>query len=366
MSTDFKELSDALDLEYWAERQGVSYKNTRGRSGPQLNFKECPSCGDRKSKVYLNADTGLGNCFKCDEAFYKLGFIHATLNGTWKQTLEEVKATLKEQGWRPAKKTTAAVEHGEVVLPSSIELPTSDNQNLVYLEQRNVTGEVAKYFHLRYCISGWWNYIKDDGSKGGQKFDDRIIIPVFDLDGTLKTFQGRDITGEAERKYLFPSGLSGTGVYLFNGQNASMAKRLCLVEGAFDVIAAKRAFDEVVDLRDVVPIGSFGKHLSYGSLTGNDQLGRFIQLKTSGLQEVTIMWDGEKQALAAALHTAELLQKVGLIARIALLPFDKDPNEVLAEVVQKAFREAITYTAQIGVRWRLQNPYRKHPSKLTI
>jgi DNA primase len=271
-----------------------------------------------------------------------------------------VHEVLSEQGWRPRRTTTAAVEYtDDIKLPTSFALPTKDGQNLVYLEKRGVNGDLAKYFHLRMCLYGWWNFTKDDDSSSGQSFDDRLIIPVFDLNGELKTFQGRDITGESDKKYLFPKGLPGTGRYLFNGQNAMRCKRVCLGEGAFDVIAIKKAFDEEVTLRDVMPVGSFGKHLSYGSLEGDDQLGRFIQLKSLGLEEVTIMWDGEVKALIAALDAAKILRGVGLRARIATLPFDRDPNEVLPEVVREVFWNAHIYTASLDLKWRLKNPYFK-------
>lgn len=358
MSNELQELSDELDFEAWFERESLAYKTSRGVSGMQINAQECPECGNRKYRVYLNADTGVGNCFVCNEKFSKLKFIHCTLGQPhWRDTIKHVKEALSEQGWRPKRKTTAAVETGPVKLPLSFPLPTPEGQNLVYLEERGVDDDLARYFHLRFCNEGWWNYEKEDGSRGGQKFDMRVIIPVFDLDGSLKTFQGRDVTGISDEKYRFPKGLPGTGRYLFNGQNAVKAKRVVMGEGAFDVIAIKKAFDEEVALRDVVPVGSFGKHLSYGSLDGDDQLGRFLQLKADGLEEVTIMWDGEVKALESALEAAEKLRRIGLKARIALLPADRDPNEVLPEVVREAFWKAQVFTPALALRWRLSNPY---------
>jgi hypothetical protein len=101
---------------------------------------------------------------------------------------------------------------------------------------------------------------------------------------------GRDITGASERKYLFPTGLPGTGRYLLNGQNAVTSKRVCMGEGGFDVFAMKAAFDEEVELRGVTCVGSFGKHLSYGDMAGDDQLGRLLKLRAHGLEDLTILW----------------------------------------------------------------------------
>jgi DNA primase len=250
-----------------------------------------------------------------------------------------------------------AVDPGEVKLPTSIELPTPEGANLKYLEDRGFGVDIARYFHLRYCEFGWWRFKNDDGEPQTQNFSNRVIIPVYDLDGTLRTFQGRDLSGQSEKKYLFPMQLPGTGRYLLNGQNVIATTEVVMGEGIFDVAATKMALHEDPALRHIVPIGSFGKHLSYGSPTGDDQLGGFIQLRRRGVKTVTIMWDGGTKELLAALQAAKLLTGIGLVARIALLPFEKDPNEVPPEVTRDAYYKARVWTPALDIQWRLRNPY---------
>jgi DNA primase len=98
-------------------------------------------------------------------------------------------------------------------------------------------------------------------------YNRRVLIPIYDLDGKLVSFQGRDITGTAEKKYLFPPGYArATGEHLYNGHNViGRPSDVVVGEGAFDVIAIKVAFDADPTLRDVVPVGTFGKHLSHGA-----------------------------------------------------------------------------------------------------
>lgn len=349
------EFVEAFDLETWFQSEGIVYKESRGRSGPQLNVRECPDCGNREFKVFLNADNGLGNCFTCPRGFNKLTFVHAYMGKPhWREVFEFVKKETHDQGWRPKRMKTASVEVEKATLPISFPLPTPEGQNLAYLETRGVTGAIAGYFHLRYCDQGVWQYTGDYGVSF-QNFASRVIIPIYDLDGEFVTFQGRDITGVAEKKYLFPIALPGTGRYLYNGQNALGAKRACMGEGVFDVIALKLAFDEVFDLRDVVPIGSFGKNLSAGY--DDDQLTRLRRLRVAGLQELTICWDGEEKALVAALDTAKKVIPTGIKVRIMLLPPGKDPNEVSSQVVCDAFRKAQTYTTMLDLRLRMQNPF---------
>jgi DNA primase len=360
MDDDSEEIKEHFDVESWLEDEGVTFKKGRGSSGMQLNLAECPSCGDRRYRTYINAETGLGNCFVCNIGLNKSKMV-MLLNGVgYGPSLKIMKDYNAKMGYRPRKKVEIAVEMNcEIRLPVSTALPTPEGQNLQYLEDRGFSGEIAKYFHLRYCQHGWWMFKKDDGSQGAQDFSNRVIVPVFDLDGMLKTFQGRDIGGTSDAKYLFPKGLPGTGRFLLNGHSVMKAKRVVMGEGIFDIAAIKVAFDQDPVLKSVVPIGSFGKHLSYGDMNGNDQLGRFVQLRRDGLEEVTIMWDGGEKELVAALNAAELLRKLGLRVRVATLPPGKDPNEIAPEQVRECFHKAETYSHALAVRWRLRNPYKK-------
>lgn len=350
---------EELDIEFFLEREGIAHKIGRGSSGIQAQLRTCPSCGDDRWRTYFGLESGFGNCFLCEARWNKVSLIRAHLGGEevpWHTTFEFIRELLREQGWRPKRKAMVAVNVEAVKLPISEPITDQTPAARDYLAQRSITLELADYFQLRHCAFGWWTF-KDGEETKVQNFQDRVIIPVFDLDGELKTFQGRDMTGHASRKYLFPMGLPGTGRYLLNGHNCVLARHACMGEGIFDVVAIKMALDEDPDLRDVIPLGSFGKHLSSGDMKGDDQLGRFITLKNRGLETVTIMWDGEARALEAALDAARKLVAVGLKVRIALLPFDKDPNEVLPEVVRSAYRNARNYTPALDMTLRLRNPY---------
>lgn len=353
-NAELQEALDTLDIEAWLDREGIRYKQTRGASGRQLNVKECPCCGNSNYKVYLNAETGLGNCFAgdCEEKFNKWKFISRYLNVSHREAVEHIKQVAREQGWRPPKKKGAAVNlsAGELRLPNSLPLPIN-GRNLKYLDNRGITADIARYFNLRFCLRGSFNYKDEHGRPMVQSYANRIIIPVFDLAGELVSFQGRDITGTADKKYLFPPGFASTGSHLYNGHNAIGAESIVIGEGAFDVMATKIALDGEMALRDVVPVGSFGKHLSIG---GDDsQLGKLMALRENGLKRVTFMWDGEDRAIDDAIEAGLLLHKYGFQARIAILPKDKDPNEVPASVVRAAYWRAEVVNASVAARLRL-------------
>ncbi|MFK3741004.1 DNA primase [Massilia sp. TN1-12] len=337
---ELQEAIDAIDIESWLDAEGVRYRHTRGARGAQLNVKECPCCGNSSYKVYLNAETGLGNCFHgdCETKFNKWKFISSHLGLAARDVIEHIKSYAREQGWRPPRKRAIAVSNrGELVLPESIPMPHG-GRNLKYLDNRNINGDIAAYFELRYSHRGHFDYVNEEGHPMRQDYSSRIIIPIYDLEGELVSFQGRDITGDADKKYLFPPGFSSTGSHLYNCYNAIGVEHVVVGEGVFDVAGIKVAFDQEVTLRDIVPIGSFGKHLSHGD--ADSQLTKLTLLKEKGLRIVTFMWDGERQAIRDAVKAAQMVASVGISARVALLPKGKDPNEASPEEVRNAFWKA--------------------------
>lgn len=348
------EVSEILDHE------GVDYKTASGSSGEQLNIKDCPFCGNRKWKVYANADSGLGNCFVCNTTFNKWTLLSGIAGTEDRALLKRKIAEIgRAIGYKPAKKIEVHTDVPAALLPLSLALPDSNGKNAAYLEKRGITGHYAKRFHLRWCRNGYHEYTVD-GQKKTQWFNDRIIIPVLDLDGELVTFQGRDTTGESDRKYLFPAQLPATGRYLYNGYEAlaRRSKHVIMCEGAFDVIPTAIACDFIPELNGVVPVGSFGKKLSASTSEKASQVDALRTLKVrGGLQSVTMMWDGEPAALLSALDACRLIQGIGLTARIARLPAGKDPNEVDASEIGRAFVNAVPYSRLLEARWRTQNPY---------
>jgi len=351
-NTELQEALDTIDMEAWLDAEGIRYRSTRGRSGPQFNIKECPICGNSKYKVFMNQENGLGNCFHgdCEAKLNKWKFIHATLGGTARATIDHIKHFASTQGWRPKRIKSAATSSGPLTMPDSIQLP-HNGRNLRYLDNRGITADIAQYFELRFSHHGKFPYLDPNGDPLEQDYSNRVIIPIFDLEGQMVSFQGRDITGTADRKYLFPPGFASTGSVLYNGHNAHGAEHVVLGEGVFDVAAIKIALDGDMNLRDVVPVGTFGKHLSYGS--EDSQLARLLQLKAEGLGMISIMWDGEARAIVDAVDAGLLLRQAGFMVRIAILPDGKDPNEVTADEVRAAFYKSVALTPASATKLKL-------------
>jgi len=354
---DITDILEAIDMESWLDMQGIDYRITHGSRGTQINVRDCPVCGSNKWKVYLNAETGLGNCFAGDhpegENFNKWSFIKAELGGSNREVVDHLKGIVAEIGWLPKKIKAEPVQESvpSLQLPESVPIPYK-GRNLAYLEVRGITSEAAKHFALRFSKSGVFPY-RIKGKKFVQRYTERVIIPIHDLDGDLVSFQGRDTTGNADRKYLFPPGFASTSKLLYNAHNARGAKHVVVTEGVFDTIAVWQAFKPNPILRQVVPIATFGKHLSHADKT--DQFSQFIRLKSLGLEKVTMMWDSESSAINAAIKAGKLLKSIGLEVNIAILPRGMDPNEAMPDEVIKTFESAESLTLQFEAKLKLQS-----------
>jgi len=355
---NLKQLLDDLDMRDYLDVQGLTYKTSRSRKGTQLIVKDCPVCGSESWKVYLNEGTGLGCCFAGDhppgENFNKWSFIKANIGaGSGKQVVDHIEQHMDAAGFVIERERVETSYKALDSLPKpALKLPTANGEILQYLLDRGITERTCKYFHLQYSAEGSFEFMLN-GDKRYQDFSGRVIIPVLDLMGSLKTFQGRDITGTAEDKYRFATGMPASGAYLYNGHNALGKQHLIVCEGAFDVWSVQQFLWER-GMDDVEAVGTFGKHLSQVSDDGDDQLSAFLILKDAGLESVTFMWDSEPAAIRDALKFCDLLQQHGLSTRIAMLPEGLDPNDATPGEIGKAVASAKPFSKALKMKMRLK------------
>lgn len=346
---ELQEMLDSLDLGAYLDYEGIEYREKTGSSGDQYNLHYCPACGDSKWRVWMNQESGLGNCFHGDchlKTFNKWSFIREHLgNPHNRDVIEHIKQVSRALGWRPKRvKPEKPVSAPALIvsdLPTAcIPLPDINGNNLDYLEKRGINGKLAERFALHYCFDGSYSFANSLGEREQQFYGKRVIIPLFDYEGRMISFQGRDTTGQSPRKYLFPPGKPSAGKFLWAGHLARGKSELVLVEGVMDAMSAYAAFDAEAGLSDVAVAATFGMHLSSGN-SGDDQLAYLIRLKHEGLKRVTFMWDSEPRAIKAAMNAAQLVTGVGLDVRIAILPDGKDPNDCLGEEIIHAYYNAV-------------------------
>lgn len=348
---------EELDVEQLVSYLGCTYKISNGTNGLQINIKECPNCGRSDYKVYINADTGLGNCFVCSVGFnrYKLiKLVNRFSNHVdVARYVETISSTVR---YRPKLDPEAYHLNNDWKLPLNKKIETEDDIP-VYLKERNLDAKLCRRFDLRHCKYGFYKYNDFSNSTRFVDFSNRIIIPVRDIEGNLVTFQGRDLLGTSNKRYLFPNMLPGTGRYIYNANYAftNKSKRVILNEGCFDVFATTRALESDIAFKEFVACGTFGKHLSMtnSNVTSTDQLSDLVKLSEGGVEEFVVLWDGEPEAIKAAIETALALNNYGLYTTIATLTNGLDPDEVGSDVILKAIENRFKPNKLDLMRYRL-------------
>jgi len=355
---DTRELNSQLEqmeIEDFLVWYGVDYKTGTGASGPQLNVKECPSCGGNSWKVYIGAETGLGNCFHgdCEKTFNKYSFIKCLFNNSHKEAIKEIEKYSRELGWRPKKKKAPKRQSVTFMMPETEEI-SRGGIAYDYLIRRGFSEDDIDYFGWKYCKEGSIIFFNEKNEQCEQWFSKRLIFPVIDLNGKIVTFQGRDITDSADKKYKFPAGQPGTAKFLYNGNNVIGKSHIIICEGVMDVAATRFSIDRSPELEGCGVVGTFGKHLSKSKNNSDDQYGRILKLKNLGLEKVTFLWDGEPKAIKSAIEHAIALRGLGLNVSVATLPMGKDPNEVSTSVVIKSIKNAVVLTPLLTIKLKMQ------------
>jgi DNA primase len=350
---DKAELDRALgeiDVEQYLDANGVDFQHSYGTRGLQLNLQECPACGEGGRKTYINAETGLGNCFHgaCNFKFNKFKLVREVSGLSGRELDAHITATASDQGWMP-KKERREITRSALSMPSKCRpIPESDGRHLRYLADRGITPDSAKYFQLSYCHGGWWSYTVD-GAERWVSYDKRVIIPIADLAGVLVSFQGRDVTGERLPKYLFPTGYAVSGSHLYNGQNFADGTHSHAVigEGAFDAIAIHQALQGHASCAAMLALATFGMHLSDGP---DGQTTKLLRLKERGLKTITMMWDAEAKAMINSVKMGLQLASYGFTVRVAQLPDGLDPNEATPGQVRQAIFKATLLNRMSAIR----------------
>lgn len=331
---------DDIDTEQLVAFEGYEYRVSNGNSGVQLNIKDCPNCHRSDYKVYLNAETGLGNCFVCNTGFNKYKFVKLARGFTTpSDVMRYLGDTMDTVKYRPKVDPKNYHLNKDWKLPLNLKMQLEEDVH-EYLKERSIDARITSRFDLRFCEYGFYEYEDFAGKAKFVDFSQRIIIPVRDIDGKMVTFQGRDITGKSEKKYLFPNMLVGTGRYIYNADGIlkNGKTKVVLNEGVFDVWSTIMALESDIKYQAFGAAGTFGKHLSISltNATGDDQLSDLFKLREQGVDEFIFLWDGERKANVAAMEAATRLNNLGLFSTVAQLSGDKDPNEATTEEVLAA------------------------------
>ena len=168
------------------------------------------------------------------------------------------------------------------------------------------------------------------------RFYDRVIFPVHNVSGRVVAFGGRTLrTDKKVAKYqnspeseIYSKSRELYGLF-FAKKAIQQENMVIMVEGYADVISMHQAGVENV-------VASSGTSLT------EEQ----IRLVARFSQNITLMYDGDKAGVKAALRGVDLILKENLNVRIVLLPEEHDPDTFARAHTSEELREYIRNESQ--------------------
>jgi len=219
-----------------------------------------------------------------------------------------------------------------------------------YLRRRGLTDETIKHFGLGYSSkdsSDLYRYLKklghddellaqsglfrfDEKLGGRDKFRDRVIFPIMDINHRVIGFGGR-IMGDAGPdvpKYLNSPETrlfeKSRNLYGLNYAKSSRKNHMLLCEGYMDVIALHQA-------------GFTNAVAALGTAFGASHAA--LLKRYTG--EVILTFDSDSAGTSAALRAIPILKEAGLVVKVLDMRPYKDPDEFIKAAGAEEFQKRI-------------------------
>lgn len=342
---DIKARIDILDLiaEYVElKRAGQNYKGL------------CPFHSEKTPSFMVNPSKQIFHCFGCHKGGDIFTFMMDYENMTFQEALSYLsqKAGIKlttsaQQSVSKGLKENLFAIQKEALIFFQNNLKIS-KQAISYLKERRLNSDVIESFCIGYSRGekdALFNHLKAKGfdtehikasglvnfTEHGiyDFFRDRLMFPIFDLQGRTIAFGGRIMSGAKDMpKYInSPDSIifkkRETSYALNLAKNSITQKRYCIiVEGYMDAIMCHQyGFTNAI-----APLGTA---LTPGQLK---RLKRFSN-------KVLLVFDGDSAGISATKRAIDLCYAEGMIAKILLLPQGEDPDTFLRRHGEENFKK---------------------------
>ena len=307
----------------------------------------CPFHNDSNASLSVSTKLDMYQCFSCKKAGDIFKFI---ADYEQKSYGEAIQSLAREDGLEVGNVTKSNPYQKDYEILSLAIKYYQNNLNSVlgenaiqYLQKRQIDWNTIRKFEIGLSISKQslsqyllnkydLNSLIDLGvtnSESKDIFNDRIMIPIHDLNGNPIGFGGRIYQTKDSSKYINTKAtkLFDKSKILYNYHRAhdklEKNNTIIIMEGYFDVIRAS-----TIGVNNcVAPMGT--------SLTKNH-----VQILKKVTKQVILCFDGDSAGEEATKRAIPLLEEVGIDIKIVRLE-EKDPDEFILKRGEKAFLEKI-------------------------
>jgi len=322
-------------------------------------FGVCPFHDDHSPSMSVSKERQLFKCFVCNKGGNVFTFVKDYENISY---IEAVKKVADKVGipldYVPSTKSDSKYKLEYEIMDFTTKI-LQNNLNSKegitakeYLEKRNITDEIIRDFKMGYALNNntyLYNVltktgydinklddlglITKDGIGGYDKFVNRIMIPICNLEGSVVGYTGRIFNNEDSAKYINTKETSiyKKGNILFNYHNAKNyireARCAILVEGNMDAI---RMYSSGV--RNVLAL--------MGTAMTKEQVEILKKLRVP----IILMLDNDNAGELATVNIGNELIKNNVDTKVVRLSGAKDPDEYIVKYGVNAFNDIIKHS----------------------
>ncbi len=334
------------------------YVNLRRRGQNMLGL--CPFHGEKTPSFNVNPSRNIYKCFGCGEAGDAIKFLMTLEQMTYPDAIRKIAAkyNIKLEEKEVSQEVREERQEKEsLILVNEFAQQWFEDQlyntdegksiGLSYFKSRGFRREVMEKFGLGFAPAtrnGLYTAATSAGYKEQQLqqlglvrnkkdfFWDRVMFTIHNLSGKPIAFAGRILKKEVKApKYVNSpeSEIYYKSEVLYGLYQARRMVRqkdnVYMVEGYTDVISLHQNGIENV-------VATSGTSLTAGQA-------RLVKRQT---ENVTLLYDGDKAGIKAALRGVDVLLIEGLNVRVVILPDGEDPDSYMQQVGSTAFEEYLT------------------------
>lgn len=322
----------------------------------------CPFHNEKTPSFSVSSQKGIFHCFGCGEGGTVITFVMKIENLTFFEALKHLaqraNIMLPEANNQDSKKEAAIKDKKETYFNINYDaakffykkLSDEDGKVAVaYFKERELTGQCAKYFCLGFSPqkgNELLNHLKEKGYdeedifKAGltskrddgtyyDRFRNRIMFPIFNINDKVIGFGARRITEDVNPKYLNTSDTliynKSKNLYSLNVARRAKKSEIILVEGYMDVIT-------------VVKYGIQNVTATLGTALTSDQ----AKLLKRYFNEVIICYDSDNAGLEAKKRAILILRDLEIKTSVMTVEGAKDTDEFLKKYGKDRFLSLIS------------------------
>ncbi|MCD6153707.1 MAG: DNA primase [Syntrophobacterales bacterium] len=324
----------------------------------------CPFHREKTPSFTVNPEKQIFRCFGCGESGNTISFLMKMNNMSFPEAVRHLAGKLgitipiRDMSGQEKKIASEREKLGRINQMAAEYFSGNLSSNMGkaardYLKERGIDDFIVKKFRLGYSREGWRN-LKDffDGekiplelvekagliiSKGNGKsyydrFRNRLIFPIMDLNGSIVAFGGR-VIDKGEPKYLnspeSPVYIKGKTLYGLYQTKMEISKKndAIIVEGYLDFLSLWGA-----GVTNVVA--------TLGTALTKDQ----VELIRRFSRNVAVIFDPDEAGRHAVERSLQLFLEKEMRARVVILPEDCDPDDYVRRFGGEALEDIISHS----------------------